>query len=192
MRRIIASSVLVLSVSVAAVSCSSESTSSGVKADTSATDRVPTTDSAGSRATDSSVGTADSTPDSTANRTAAPSGSDSKFCKQVKELAEFNESEQSPNLDGSFEEIKDSIVEAMNEGLPLYDKAADAAPAEVRAELDLLRDLSKKAVEAINKATDEEDLFTKLGELGTPEVLKATQKLDAYLETNCGFGLTTA
>jgi hypothetical protein len=113
-----------------------------------------------------------------------------EFCGPMEALANYNSDTPQPDTSGDWGAVQQELLEAAGAALPLYDDAVAVAPDDVRTDLEVLRDYSVELISATEQATSVDDLLATMP-APSDEVLTATEELDAYIQENCGFGLTS-
>lgn len=149
----------------------------------------PATTTPGSDTTTAATDTTAAGADTTAAGTDA--GGSDDFCEAAQPLADFNAETEPLDMTAEFEVMRDQAVAVINDGLGLYDDAIDAAPDEIRGQIETLREINVSLVESLEDASSMEDFEAAVADLGTPEVISATTDLNTYLTEECGFGLTS-
>lgn len=132
------------------------------------------------------------TPETGSDATTGPTVAEGleQFCGPMEALANYNADTPQPATSGDWETVQQELLDAAGAALPLYDDAVAVAPDEVRSELEVLREYSAELIGVTEQATSVDDLLATMP-APSDEVLTATEDLDAYIQENCGFGLTS-
>jgi hypothetical protein len=104
----------------------------------------------------------------------------SEWCDLARDL------ESNSAIDDVVSNDPDAIENAFEEMIDLAEEAADSAPDEIKDDVELLVDETKRLVEELR---DVDFDFTALDEsvVENPEATAAGERLDAYLARECGF-----
>ncbi len=116
------------------------------------------------------------------------SGSD-EFCTTADELANYNALAPQLDVTADWETIKGELLVSAESALPLYDDAVASAPEEARSNLETLQDYTDEILVVLEESESVDDFIGAFA-APSPEILTATEELDAYLQETCGFGLT--
>lgn len=147
-----------------------------------------------------STSTSTSAPATTEPKT-QPKASGGKFCDEIGKfaaLAEDSEDEFDMDLDFGDSEIPPAQLEAMKKSFVEIDKsltnAVAAAPPEIKSEMETLSDFYSQFSDIVASAESTDDLFGGLmalafSGLDQEELDAAGEKVDAYVERECGLDL---
>ena len=131
------------------------------------------------------------TPSSAAGTTGGDDQRTGEFCTTAKKLASYNESTPTPNFNQPFDALKQQLSTTISDSLTLYDDTIADAPAEIEAEIKTLRQVTVDTLDLLEQSSSAADLQAAFTKLLTPEVSRATTKLNTFLTDECGFGLTS-
>lgn len=125
-----------------------------------------------------------------ADTTTGDTGEAGDFCATVQPLAEFNAEQPPLDTSGEFDVVQDSLVSTIEGGLVLYEDAVEAAPDDIRGQLETLQTFNEDIIPVIEDSSTLDEILESMTEMADEDVLTATTELDSYLQDNCGFGLT--